>query len=96
MYFYYVNMVTIPTAIYHTFISTYISFVYRKIVSDFKTDFITLRRQNMVAHYIPTQHIMDLCKEVVQSPGAWVTKMWWYQEGLDLKGARAVVVAADE
>ena len=55
-----------------------------------------LRRQNKIVQYITTRPIMDLCKEVVRRLGMWVTKRWREQEGLDLGGARKMVVAADE
>ena len=43
-----------------------------------------MRRQNMVAQYISTRTIMDLCEQPTQRPGAWVSRRWWEQEGLDL------------
>ena len=49
----------------------------------------------MVAQYIATRPIMDLCKETVHMPGTWVAKRWWYQEGLDLKGAREAASAEE-
>ena len=40
----------------------------------------------MVAHYIATRPIIDLCEEAVWRPGTWVTKRWWDQEVIDLEG----------
>ena len=37
------------------------------------------RRQNMVAQYIATQTIMDLCEGATQWPGARVSWRLWYQ-----------------
>ena len=48
----------------------------------------------MVAHYIATRPILDLCKETVLRSGAWVARIWWYQEVLDLEGERAAVGAS--
>ena len=53
-----------------------------------------LKRQNTFAQYILTQNIIDLCEETVRRPGVWVTRRWWYQEGLDLAGARAATAVA--
>ena len=40
----------------------------------------------MVAQYIVTRPILDLCEEAVQRPGTQFYKSWWEQEGLDLEG----------
>ena len=50
-----------------------------------------LNRQNTVSQYIVTRPILDLCEETVRRPGAWVSRIWWEQEGLDLAGARVAV-----
>ena len=42
------------------------------------------------------QPILYICKEMLQIPGTWFTKMWWEQEVLDLTGARAMAAAAEE
>ena len=42
----------------------------------------------MVAHYIETQKILDICEEAVRRKGMWVYKWWWEKEGLDLEGVR--------
>ena len=47
-----------------------------------------LKGQNTVAEYIATYSILDLCEEGVRRPGAWVSRRWWEQEGIDLAGAR--------
>ena len=46
------------------------------------------RRKNMVAQYIVTRPILDLCEKSVQSPGAWVSWRWWEKEGIDIDGAK--------
>ena len=46
------------------------------------------QRQNMVAHYIATQSLLDLCEGLERDPGAQVGMQWWEQEGIDLAGAR--------
>ena len=47
-----------------------------------------LRRQNTVAQFIATRLILDLCEQATRRPGAWVSKRWWDQTGIDLKGER--------
>ena len=41
----------------------------------------------MVAQYIATQPIMDLCEQITQRPGVRVSWSWWEQAGIDLEGA---------
>ena len=48
----------------------------------------------MVAQYITTRFIMDLCEKTVRRPGGWVARRWWEQKGIDLAGARAMTEAA--
>ena len=55
-----------------------------------------LKRQNMVAHYIATRSILDLYEETVWRTGAWVARIWWEKEGLDLAGTRAAAVEASD
>ena len=31
---------------------------------------------------------MDLCERYVLRPGAWVSRKWWDQEGLDLEESK--------
>ena len=47
-----------------------------------------LRRQNMVAQFIATRLILDLCKKAKRRPGARVPRRWWEQTGINWKGAR--------
>ena len=55
-----------------------------------------LKRQNPVAQYISTRHILNLCKRRVWRTGDWVVWRWQEQEGINPAGARyQVVVAAD-
>ena len=42
------------------------------------------------------QRILDLCKAMVRMMVAWAEKRWWYQEGLNLAGARVLEAAAEE
>ena len=46
-----------------------------------------LRRQNMVAQFIATRTITDLCEKSTWRPGVQVSRRWWEQTGIDLKGA---------
>ena len=55
-----------------------------------------LKSQNTVVQYIATRTILYLCKKTVRRPGAWVARRWWYQEVLDLAGARAVALASSD
>ena len=41
-----------------------------------------LKRHNMVAQYIITQPIMDLCEKTVKRTGPWVARRWWEEEVL--------------
>ena len=55
------------------------------------------QRQNMVAQYIATRPIMDLCEAVESNWGARVGMRWWEHTGIDLVGARdTAAAAADE
>ena len=38
-----------------------------------------LKRQNTVVQYIATRPILDLCKNMVRKPGAWIASIWWEQ-----------------
>ena len=42
----------------------------------------------MVAQYIATQPILDLCERSVRRPLAWVSRRWWEKEGLELEGEK--------
>ena len=52
------------------------------------------RRHNMVAQYIATRPIMDLCERAIRRPGARVSWWWCEQAGIDLEGAKKKVVEA--
>ena len=42
--------------------------------------------QNTVTQYITTWPIFDLCLEVEQRSGSWVSRRWWDQGRMDLAG----------
>ena len=42
----------------------------------------------MVAQYILTQPILDLCERTNQRLGARVSRRWWEQEVIDLEKAK--------
>ena len=46
-------------------------------------------RQNMVAQYIATQTLVDLCEGTTQIGGAMVEMRWWDQKGRDWGKAKA-------
>ena len=48
----------------------------------------------MVAQYIATRPILDLCERSVWGAVAWVSQRWWEQEGIDLQGEREIATAA--
>ena len=52
------------------------------------------RRQNVVAQYIATRPIMDLCERSDRRPGGRVYRRWWEQAGLDLEVAKKKAAAA--
>ena len=47
-----------------------------------------IRRHNMVAQFIATRPILDLCEQATRRPGARVYRRWWEQTGVYLKGAQ--------
>ena len=49
----------------------------------------------MVAKYLTTRPILNLCIEEEWRPGAWVSKRWWYQSGIDPAGARDAEMEAE-
>ena len=55
-----------------------------------------MKRQNIVAHYIATQPILNLCERSDWRPGAWVSWLWWEQDGLDLEGAKEISEAESD
>ena len=46
------------------------------------------RMQNMVAQYIATRPILDLCERSDRRPGARMSWQWWEQVGIDLEEAK--------
>ena len=54
------------------------------------------RRKNMVAQYIATQLIPDLCERSDWRPGVRMYRRWWEQEGLELEGKKKREAAAAE
>ena len=53
-------------------------------------------RQNMVAQYISTRMILDLCEQFNRRPGAWVSRRWWEQDCLYLEGAKNSAAAESD
>ena len=51
----------------------------------------------MVAQYIATRPILDLCERSTRRPGLRVSWRWWEQAGIDVEGAkkRATEAAMD-
>ena len=49
----------------------------------------------MVAQYIATRTILDLCEETVRKPGAWFSRRWWDQYRLYLSDTRTLAASAD-
>ena len=55
------------------------------------------RQQNIVAQYIFTRLMLDLCEGLEMAPGPRVGMQWWEKGVIDLVGAQeAAVVAAEE
>ena len=54
------------------------------------------RSQNMVAQYISTRPIMDLCEQSAWRPGSRVSCQWWKQDGLYFEGGKKRSAAAAE
>ena len=54
-----------------------------------------LRRQNMVAQYIATRPLLDLCEGARAREGAKVPLMWWDQAGIDWETTKAKGVETD-
>ena len=53
-----------------------------------------LWRQNTVAQFIATRPILDLCEQATRRLGARMSRRWWEQTGIDLKGAQEKAAAA--
>ena len=49
----------------------------------------------MVAQYIATQPLLDLCEGTNQIGGARVSRRWWDQKGIDWETAKARVAETD-
>ena len=55
------------------------------------------RRKNLVAQYIATQYLLDLCKAAERNQGEQVGIRWWEQVLIDLTGAsETAAVTVDE
>ena len=52
--------------------------------------------QNMVAQYIDTRSLLDLCEGSDRDPGAQFGMRWWKQEVIDIAGAREAAAAVAE
>ena len=50
--------------------------------------------QNMVAHYIAMNSLLELCEKSERAPGVQVGMWWWKQTGINLSGAMDVISAA--
>ena len=46
------------------------------------------RIQITATQYIMTRPILDLYEQSVHRTGAWVSRRWWDQKGIDLEGDR--------
>ena len=51
----------------------------------------SMRRQNMVAQYITTRPILDLCEQATQRLTVRVSQQWLEQEGVDLETSKVRV-----
>ena len=51
----------------------------------------------MVAQFIATRPILELCEQATRRPGVRVYQRWWEQTGIDWKGAgeKAATAAAE-
>ena len=54
------------------------------------------RNQNMVAQYIGTQSLMELCEATDRNQGARVEMRWWEQAGIDMRGKMETALVAEE
>ena len=52
-------------------------------------------RQNMVAQYIVTRPLLDLCEGAKQRGGTRVSRRWWYQKCIDWETVKARVAETD-
>ena len=51
--------------------------------------------QNMVAQYIATHPIMELCLEAYRKPGLRLYRLWWDQPALDILRIKAGHAASE-
>ena len=65
------------------------------IISDVDSSTVPLPTTACQVHSYNTRPILDLCKEMLQRPGAWVASRWLDKEVLDLLGARAEAAEAE-
>ena len=54
------------------------------------------QRQNVVAQYIATLLLLDLCKATERKQRAWVGIWWWEQAYIDLEGSREMAATVEE
>ena len=54
------------------------------------------QHQNMVAHYIATRSLLDLCEGSESALGVQVGMRWWDQVGINLAGSKEAAVEAAE
>ena len=47
-----------------------------------------MRRQDTVAQYIVTRPILDFCERSALRLGAWVSRLWWEHDSIDLEGGK--------
>ena len=52
------------------------------------------RQQNMVAQYIPTRSLLELCGGSERALGEQMGVQWWEQVGINISGARVVKATA--
>ena len=50
----------------------------------------------MVAQYISTRPIMDLCERYIRRTEDWVSRIWRDQEAIDIEGGKERAVAESE
>ena len=50
----------------------------------------------MVAQYVSTKSLLDLCEVMERAPGSQVGMWWWEQEDINLTGSREAAAAEAE
>ena len=53
------------------------------------------QQQTMVAQYIATRSLLDLCEGSERAPGVQMGMWWWEQAGINLTGVREVLLVAE-